>query len=284
MLSVIQLLSNRTSIARKLLLLMFCGFMLLPTGQSLATEPTKNAKVKINHTFSPPLGIYTYKVKWGVISAGRATVTFSREGEYYRVIADARAVGGVDKIYKLRYRGESEIDAEDLTPVRTVLTSREGKRSKENVIDYQEDGQLTTTVTSSKKGKKSNTNSQKLQFEAQVFDPFSAIFLARQVEWHEGFAQEFEIFTGSSHYLVELNAAGKKMISAAGALQEAWVIVPTIENLSQPEKGSKVDSAVIYLSADERKELLKIESKVFIGKIVVTLDSFQPEAPEEKKT
>ncbi len=253
------------------LLLLVFSFLLLPPVGATTTEG-----VAAQSDFSPPLGVYHYKVKWGVISAGRASVSFSKEGDSYLVVAEARAVGGVDKIYKLRYRGESEIDADDLSPIRTVLTSQEGQRNKEKVIDYQEDGQLTTTHINSRKGQKPQTHQEKREFNNQVFDPFSAILLARQMEWREGLAQEFEIFTGSTRYLVELNAIGRRMIEAAGVLQEAWAIVPTIENLSNPEKGSKVESAVIYLATGKERELLKLESKVFVGKVQVTLDRFEP--------
>ena len=276
MLKTGQFYSHRSRSPVLVVTVLLLTWLLLFLSLSRGEESVKKITPPEND-FAPPLGIYRYRVSWAGIPAASASVTFSREDGYYRVVADARAIGLIDKIYRLRYRGEGAIDPEDLTPIRTVLSSQEGRRRKKNVIKYQDDGRVEMIETRSEGRGEPRINKEERQFERLVFDPFSAFFLARRVAWHQGKSQEFEVFTGSDRYLIELNAVGKRQLEIAGERREAWVIIPTIENLTDPKKNNKVGAVTIYLSADERKDLLKIVSKVYIGKVKLCLESFRPE-------
>ena len=68
----------------------------------------------------------------------------------------------------------------------------------------------------------------------------------------------------------------KVTLEIAGQRREAWANAPAIENLTRPEKTPKLESPLLFISTDEKRELLKIESKVFVGSMRITLEKFTP--------
>jgi len=226
--------------------------------------------------FHPPLGRYDYRVEWEGVKAGTARVTLGFKDGFFQMRAEARSRNVIDKLYKLRYRGEALIDAEDLRPIENLLESVEGRRQKTETTRFSKDGSIELDK-SLRKGKKDyKPENKRFDFGKSLFDPFSAVLLARQFNWQLGQTEEFEIFTGSSHYLIELNCAVKRSLEVAGAVRRASVLVPTLENLSKPGGEPKLENTLIYLSDDERRELLRVYSKVFVGSVALQLTGFTP--------
>ena len=120
-----------------------------------------------------------------------------------------------------------------------------------------------------------------MKFKNFTLDPFSAAFLARGISWSLGDEKSFDTFNGKSRYLVTLKAVDKVSMVIGGELREAWEIVPTVKNLTNPQKNKKFQSGRIYLSTDKSREVLKIKSKVFVGSVATTLASFQPLNPPQ---
>jgi hypothetical protein len=54
------------------------------------------------------------------------------------------------------------------------------------------------------------------------------------------------------------------------------VITPQVRNLTTTKPRSKLRQASIYVSDDPQREVLRIESAVFIGRVITELDSFTP--------
>jgi hypothetical protein len=51
---------------------------------------------------------------------------------------------------------------------------------------------------------------------------------------------------------------------------------PRVRNLTTTKAVEKLREAFIYVTADKFREVLKIESSVFIGSVLTELDSFVP--------
>ena len=222
--------------------------------------------------FDPPLGKYDFSVRWQGIPAARLYLTVDREGENYRIVAEARTISAIELFYLLRYRGEGLISGLDLSPIRTVISQRENSRYKYADMTFNSDGSIHSVY--SKKGSAVKV----LDFDPDNFtvDPFSAAFLARSQDWQDGEVRTFDTFNGQSRYLITLNCIGSETITSDGVSREAWVISPKVENLTNPANSKKLRSAKIYLSKDKRRDVLQIVSKVFIGSVTTRLDSFTP--------
>jgi len=224
--------------------------------------------------FKPALGTYSYTTSWEGIPAATLTVSISHEGNNYRVISTAKTVRAIDLFYKLRYRGEGLVMADDFRPVKSIFNQTENSKEKFTQITYMEDGEILSVR--SEKGK----DAKVLRFNPHnmTLDPFSASLLARSLNWEIGQTREFDTFNGKSRYLLSLTAEDKVKMKVNGEDKDVWIIVPKVKNLTAKSADKKLRSAKIYVTADNSRDVLKIVSSVFIGSVTTRLDGFEPEA------
>lgn len=224
--------------------------------------------------FEPSLGSYDYSVTWKGIPAASIQLKVNQDDENYKVIAIANTNSMVSLFYRLRYRAEGLISGLDLMPLRSVMQSNENSRKNLVEMSFHKGSQI-ESVSTGKKG------SEVVSFKSHNFtlDPFSAAFIARGLDWKVGQEARFDVFNGKTRYLLEFKATDKRDIWIEGVKYSSWVIEPKVSNLTNPSKDKKFKSAKIFLSADKSRDILKIESKVFIGTVITQLTSFTP-APE----
>ena len=261
------------------IILLLVILLFTSTGITSALLASENEPVSLvgAEGFKPRLGTYFYVAKWERAKAFEAKLTVQKIENMYRIVVVSRTTGVVDFIFRIRYRGEGHISAEDLAPIQSVLTERKRKQSKQTQISYTEDGGIEVVQTRTKKKKKPESRSHAIQPEERVLEPFSASFLARRFNWIEGETQQFEVLTGRRHYLVTLFCQEKTIVEEGGTKTDAWVIRPAVKNLSQPEKDSKVTKTKIYISADANKDLLKMKSETKAGTVTMKLKKFVPQ-------
>jgi len=223
--------------------------------------------------FSPPFGTYTYEVSWQGIPAAELTVSLKEVDGRYRIVTAARTNSAIDIFYKLRYRAEGLISANDLSPYKTFIDNRENSRQKLVQMTFHENGDIESIR--SQTGKESTVT----RFNTGNFtlDPFSAAFLARSLPWEKGMSREFDTFNGKTRYLITLTAGEKVKMVVNGRTRDVWVVSPSVKNLNNPASNSKLREAKIYVTADHEREILQIVSKVFIGAVTTKLVSFSPE-------
>jgi hypothetical protein len=226
-------------------------------------------------SFKPRLGTYEYAVGWEGINAASASVTISRAGDSYIVDAAARTYSGVDLLYKLRYGAVARISASTLASESLVIDHRENSRRKNIEINFSPGLQSIHAVRSSGE----NAENQKvLDFTPENFtlDPIAATFLARSLDWSIGDTKQFDVFNGKSRYFISLTAVERKTIRYQGENRAVIVITPQVRNVTTTRPRSKLRQAYIYVSDDEFREVLRIESSVFIGRVITELESFTP--------
>jgi hypothetical protein len=225
--------------------------------------------------FHPRLGSYEYSVGWEGINAASCTLKVARQGDTYVVDASARTYSGVDLLYKLRYGAVGIISAKDLTSINLEIDHRENSRQKNISIDFTP--QLKGIHAVRSKGA-NDPDKKEISFTTDNFtlDPISAVFLARSLNWKVGDTKHFDVFNGKSRYIISLTAVERKSIRYQGEDRPVIVITPQVRNLTTTKPRSKLRQAYIYVSDDELREVLRIESSVFIGRVITELDSFTP--------
>jgi len=233
--------------------------------------------------FAPQPGTYHYSIRWGRFTIAKADVTVSRKGPFYLMEVNANTSGIVDRFYTLRYKGQGKITASDLTPVQMHMEQQENSIFKTLTITFHAGGEVEAVEIKYKEEEEPEKKVKKVQSNGQVLDPFSAAFLARGIEWSKGEVQKYEIITGKHVYLVTLTCVDKERIKIMGKKREAWVISPKIKKISEPEKKKKkkIKWAKIYVSADDRREVLQLKSKATVGSVRAKLERFEPLVPPE---
>jgi len=220
--------------------------------------------------FSPPFGTYEYEVSWQGIPAAQALARVEKSGDSYVFSTSVKTYPVIDLLYKLRYRAESAIAATDFLPRRLVIKQRENSKVKNIEVNFRPNGDIKAVRSTAGEAEKI------VEFNPNNFtlDPFSAVFLARSLDWQVGQSREFDTFNGKSRYLVTLRAESKKSIDLDGQQKEVFVIVPAVTNLTNPEASSKLRQAKIYVTADSARDVVKIVSSVFIGSVTTKLRTF----------
>ena len=238
------------------------------------TQPVEGKQT--SSTFKPPLGKYVYTIIWGNSKVAEATVTVDAEKDHYRVTADTKTTKAIDRIYKIRYKGEGLIASDDYAAVRTILEERTRARKIRTEITYAESGEIETVRVRTKKKKEPRKKTTKLAGDDETLDTFSAVFLARSFDWRVGLKENLKVFDGKKNYLVTLNCVDTAPFTHRDAEIECWVIVPSVIDLSKPKQKSKFSKTVIYISADPSRHILKLQTKASIGTVKATMERFVP--------
>ena len=227
--------------------------------------------------FRPRLGTYYYKIKWGSMEAAEAKISMEAEGDYYRIVADAKPTEFIDNIYKIRYRGEGVINADDYTAVETVFEDRTRSRQIRTEIHYHDSGEIESVTVKKKKKKPPKTKVRKFEPQGEVLDAFSAVFLALSFDWRVGLSQQFEVFTGKKNYLVTLVCVETTQVEHREKEITCWVVVPTVIDTGKPNKKPRFTKTKIYISADPSRAVLKVKTKAGIGTVKAKLKGFEPQ-------
>ena len=222
--------------------------------------------------FLPELGLYEYEVSWSGIPAADIYLRVDKEGLRYKLESKVETYSAIDLFYKLRYQAHGLISAVDYLPIQTEITQRENSKYKNTSIQFFPDG----SVKSSHQRKGRETLELAFDPKNQMLDPFSAAFIARSLDWEPGTVRHFDTFNGKSRYLISFAAVDKIEMEVNDKLRPVWVVEPRVKKISTKEDPGKLRKAQIFITADEKREILKISSEVFIGSVKTRLVSFRP--------
>lgn len=255
-------------------LILFC--ILLPGVLVADTQSEDPESVKIitpvyRPDFSPALGTYTYTISWQGIPAAEVRVGVEREGLSYKIWTKLKTYSAIDLFYKLRYSADAKLSVVDFAPIQSVYRAQENSRVKEAELTFMNDGEIHAI----RRSKGRDPEYKRFSTDNFTLDPFSAGFIARGIDWEVGKTNVFDAYNGKSRYLISLTATGKKILKVNGIERSVWVIEPRVQKIGDTGK-SKLRQAKIYLTDDSFREILEIESEVFVGSVRTELEKFQP--------
>lgn len=214
-----------------------------------------------------------YRASWnGMFSVATAevqTVPMVVDGKkVFQVRVEAKTSRAFDLIWKMRDTISSTFDAKGLAPSRFIFNQRENSR----VIDT--DARLDPTskrwaVNRQQVGKKPRI----YEFESQnTLDPITAVYLARSIDFKVGDRLYFKVFGGRYRYLLELFVEKKEPVALeSGKSIEAFRVIPRVQNLTRSGYASRLNDAIVWLSADERRVPVKLSSKIVFGTVYLEL-------------
>jgi hypothetical protein len=214
------------------------------------------------------------------VAAG--TISIRRQDDLYVLKADQQTTDFIDRIYRVRYRGEAHIKVEDLSPTRSVIEEEIKKRKKVQKVQYDaQTGAVTVEeLHSGKDAPKAQPKAYELSSDADAVDVFSATFLARSFDWDVGERHEFMVFAGEEQYHVTMDCIGKSTYLLEGQTIPVWVIQPGIRKSTRDEPYEIHEKTRIYIAADESKDIVKIKSQPGIGTVTLRLVRYTPKLHE----
>jgi len=246
-----------------------------------AAEPEIIAKessseFELDPHYHPAFGTYHYDIFWRRVMVGTAKITFSEENGLYQLIVKAETNRKINLFYTFKYRGEVEMEGDPLKPLQAKVSEKSGSRVKDTQIDFINDDKAEAVQTESVRGEVRKIRKRSAESDTFLLDPFSVVFLVRHLDWHVGMAEVFDIFTGRKKYELKLFCDGVKEVAAGEEKRMAWIIRPETRDPLKPGKKPKSEFK-LYLSRDEKKEILKIEGAPKVGRVVARITNFVPQ-------
>jgi hypothetical protein len=214
-----------------------------------------------------------YRATWnGMFSVATAeiqTTPVMVDGKkVFQVRVDAKTSRTLDFIWKMRDVITSTFDAKTLAPSHFNFSQRENSRVIDTDAKY-DHGAKHWAVNRQQVGKRTKI----YQFESNnTLDPITAIYLARSTDFKVGDRLYFKLFGGRYRYLLELFVEKKEPVELeSGKTIEAYRIIPRIQNTTKNGYAGRLNEAVIWLSADERRLPVKLSSKIAFGSVYLDL-------------
>jgi hypothetical protein len=180
---------------------------------------------------------------------------------FFQYIGAAKTLPHVEWLYPLSDQVEAVLDAESLEPVRYSLMQNEKGRQTATVV--QSDGKH---FTGYRRAANSKEYAVKVTREHD-YDPVTVAYLARSLPLAVGKSYSFRVFDGRYQYLFTLSVDRREEIQIKSGKYKAFRITPTVINLSKPDNPKKIKRATLWVSDDERRVPLRVESEVFFGKV-----------------
>ncbi len=214
-----------------------------------------------------------YKVHYGVLNAGEATVETGRNLEMvngrpcYRASVSGRSTGSVDFFMRVRDQWRSLIDTASILPLRASRDIQESSYRKKEVVDFDHDHDLVNVLQTHTKEPihyvfRVPNNAQEL---------VSGFYYLRTLNYEHlrpGDLIRMNGFFDESSFNLEICYKGREIIDTKAGPIHVLKLVPRMPN-NRVFRGE--DAIKIYLSDDRNKIPVLFQAELFVGSVKVDL-------------
>src|ERR1043166_9938487 len=213
-----------------------------------------------------------YHASWnGLVSVATAEVYTTSEWidgqKFYNVRVEANSSKLLDLIWKMRDTITSKINANGLTPTHFTFSQRENSKVIDTVASFDQ----TSKKWSVHRDERRKVKRYQFDQPMNTLDPITAVYMARSQDFKVGDHLYFHVFGGKYRYLLDLEVERKESIRVNSKNIEAFRIVPRIKNLAQEGYAERFNEATIWITADERRIPVMLQSKIVFGSVYLEL-------------
>ncbi len=219
---------------------------------------------------------FEYAVTWNGIPAadGKAwvegVVRNGRQFLDFHIATKTNAV--IDILWKMRDSGTSTVDAATITPLGHRFVHRENDKERRYSTTFDHATRMVTCVREIVAKKRVEKVRMSYQF---AFDPISAPYYMRCLDWKVGDRRRFELVEDNARYLFTMSAVAVEEISLpAGRFQALKMQTSLLRLAALRKKPEPAKEAEIWVSDDHYRLPLKLKTASFIGHIYVDLARF----------
>lgn len=211
--------------------------------------------------------VLTFDIKWGVVKAGQATmsVTELRETSQghasYRAVSTATSNSVFDKIYPVRDRFISYMDAETLQSWFFEKHLREGKFRSDQVV--QMDHQSGVALYH---------DGKEVEFTPGAFDVISAFYFVRTMPLEVGKEYFLDAHSDKKNYPIRVKVIERERVEVDAGTFDCLVVEPTLKSGAFFKNDGNLR---IWLTDDERRVPVLMKSKIPVGSIAAELVSIE---------
>jgi hypothetical protein len=214
-----------------------------------------------------------FVVNYGIMLAGYATIEVHEDKYFYsedtfKFVTTAKSRRAFDWIFKVRDYTESYFDKENARSLRLEKHLREGSYEVDTIIEYDQDS-LKAHYISDRKGKK--TRYATIDIPQNVMDPLSALFFVRTLDLSVGKEIIIPATDNKKVYEIKVIVHRIETVKVKAGKFRCFVVEPVMADGGVFKKDGKV---MVWLTADDKKMPVRMETKIYIGSIVAELDWF----------
>jgi Protein of unknown function (DUF3108) len=210
-----------------------------------------------------------YKASWNGIPVAIAEISTTSQiidgKKFYNVQVEAKTSPVLDLIWKMRDTITSTIEAKALAPTRFTFSQRENRK----IIDTEARFDRATKKWFVHRDERRKVKKYEFDQPPNTIDPITAVYLARSQDLKVGDHLYFNIFGGRYRYLLDLEVERREKIQITSGSVDAFKIVPRIKNLMKQGYAERMNEASVWISADERRIPVMLNSKIFVGSIYI---------------
>lgn len=209
---------------------------------------------------------FIYDLTWMGIKAGKAQLEWIDDGDKVKIVSTAKSADWVSVFYTVDDRVESSLFKSSYSsigqPLNYRIRLREGRhrKNKEVVFDHKS-GKVTYIDHLKNKMKEFN-------LPAFVFDPLSSFFYVRTMKLRVGESVFITIFDSKKVWDVEIQVLRREKISLPIGTFNTIVIKPLMKSEGIFYRKGDI---FIWLTDDEKRIPVKVQTKVPVGSINATL-------------
>ena len=201
------------------------------------------------------------------INAGNANFNITTEDmnghKVYHIIGDGKTANSYEWFYKVKDKYETYIDKETMAPVRFIRNVHEGSTKI-----YQD-------ITFNHEALQANSNNKVYTVTRCTQDVLSAIYFARNIDYNKyrpGDKIPFTMFLDDKLYSLYIKYEGKEQIKTKMGIFNSIKIVPLLIEGTIFDGGEKM---TVWVSDDQNRVPLRVESPILVGSIKVDLMEFE---------
>lgn len=210
-----------------------------------------------------------YSASWNGIPVATAEVSTTSQmidgKKFYSVRVEAKTSAALDLFWRMRDTITSTIEAKALAPTRFTFSQRENRK----MIDTEARFDRNAKKWSVHRDERRKIKKYEFDQPPNTIDPITAVYLARSQDLKVGEHLYFNIFGGKYRYLLDLEVERREKIQIASGSIDAFKIVPRIKNLMKHGYAERLNEAVVWISADERRIPVMLSSRIFVGSIYI---------------
>jgi len=244
---------------------------------SYKIKEKKPEEIKIE-TPKPQLRIgekLTYKAEWMGMDVGFATLTVKEiteinGREVYHIAAKAETISFAAKLFPVEDDISTYLDTKELYPVRFDKKQKEGKKQKDEYLDFDQKNGKAICV--------SRITNQKKEFNVPkgVQDPVSCIYYFRLSNVNPGEALFANVHLDDKNWFLETKVMGRGIVKIKNVGNwQAFMAQPMSWFQGELNKNAKVS---IWFSADQQRIplLIVVQSSIpLVGTVTITLQKIE---------
>lgn len=210
-----------------------------------------------------------YKLSWGVVPAGSAELAVlpfaELDGESgWHFIMSVRTSEFVDLFYKVRDRIESFTDSALANSKLYNKEQREGKTERDVLVRF--DRSLRSAFYSNK-----GEEQTAIEIKEETIDPLAAIFYIRKQPLAENLEILKSVTDGKKVVEGVAKVVRREKVVVDEVTYDTFLVEPDMQDVSGVFEKSRRSKLKLWITADERRLLVKVKSRVVVGSFTATL-------------